>query len=82
MKYNTNWNHRGHRETLWVLKKEFPFPSFARFYEFFAPLAPQREKVSPHPLITGETLAKALVEIPEVGEGVRLPEPEPIYKSS
>jgi hypothetical protein len=30
----------------------------------------------------GETLVKAMVEIPEVGEGVRLPEPEPIYKSS
>jgi hypothetical protein len=30
----------------------------------------------------GETLAKAMVEILDVGQGVRLPEPEPIYKSS
>jgi len=79
MKYNINWNHRGHRETLCLLKKEFPFPSFTRFYES---LAPQREKVFPHHLIMGETLAKAMVEILAVGEGVRLPEPEPIYKSS
>jgi hypothetical protein len=31
-----------------------------------------------HNASAGETLAKAVVEIPDVGKGVRLPETEPI----
>jgi hypothetical protein len=78
MKYNTNRNHRGHRETLRILKKGVPLPSLARFYRFFAPLATQNKKVFPHHLIMGENLAEAVVEIPDVGKGVRLPEHEPV----